>query len=78
MSTFPCTVKEYNAAFCQFFKAIGDKSNTQEGIANMYKGLQLHYLGLINPTDEELESAACALQVATNNAVYRGWMLFDY
>lgn len=74
-ATIPCTVKEFNAAFCQFFRAIGDKSNSQEGIANMYKCLVLHYLGIQTPTEAELQCAANVLETATSNAVARGWML---
>ena len=74
-ATFPCTVKEFNATAGKFFRAVTDPSNTQEGIANMYKGLVLHYLGIQNPTDEELERAATVLEVMTTNATLRGWNL---
>lgn len=77
MATFPCSIEEFNIAFCAFNAAIGNKSNTQEGIANMYKGLQLHYLGLQNVTDEEIERCAVILEVATREATYRGWSIFE-
>ena len=75
MSTIPCTVEEFNAAFCQFHDAIGFTHHSQEGIANMHKCLVLHYLGIEGATDEEIEKCATWLMVATNGAIRRGWDL---
>ena len=75
MATLPCTVDEFNQGFVEFHNAIGFKNNTQDGIANMYKGLCLMYLGLINPTEEELENAARLIDIASHGALARGWHL---
>ena len=75
MSTFTCSIEEFNEAFTKFFREIGDKSNSQESIGNMYKALTLMYLGIQNPTDEQLERAAMILECATSNAIRRGWTL---
>lgn len=75
MATIPCTVAEFNAAFCEFHKAIGDRSNTQAGIANMYKCLVLHYLGTQDATDEEIKATARTLELAQSEAMMRGWNL---
>ena len=70
-------VADFNIAFCEFQKAIGFKNNTQDGIANMHKCLSLHYLGLQNVTQEEVEKCATWLEIATKGALLRGWNLIE-
>lgn len=75
MSTIPCTIEQFNKAFCEFNEAAGLKTNTQDGIANMHKGLVLHYLGIEKATDEDIERSARCLHIATSGAIRRGWHL---
>ena len=75
MATFPCSAVDFKKAFCEFQAAIETKNSTQEGIANMHKCLVLHYIGLENVTDDELDSCASWLRVATNEAQLRGGSL---
>lgn len=77
MSTLKCTLSEFNQAFVQFHKEIGNKNNSQASIANMHKCLTLMYFGLEDVTEEEVERCAVTLQVATHGAVYRGWDLIE-
>lgn len=75
MATIPCTTLQMSKAWCKFNTAIGDKSYSQESIACLHKGMVLHYLGLIDPTDAQLEIWSTAVDVATKGAYARGWTL---
>lgn len=75
MSTIECTREEFNQAFIMFHKEIGIISNSQESIGNLWKGLVLHYLGMQNASDRDIELSATMLKVAFRDATYRGWTL---
>jgi len=75
MSTFNCSLAEFNKGVCDFIREAGLRSNTQDGIANMHKGLVLMYLGIQDITDEQMETAATFLEIATIGAMKRGWHL---
>jgi hypothetical protein len=77
MSTFPCSVKEFNAQFCNFQKISGDKTKTQDQVALAYKCLALHYLGVQNATEKEIEACAMYLEIASVGAYARGWHLIE-
>ncbi len=75
MSAIPCTIEQFNQAFCEFHREIGDKSHTQDEISNMHKGLVLHYLGIQDASEHQMERAAECLKIATSGALRRGWSL---
>ena len=75
MTTIKCTREEFNQAFVEFRKQIGITSNTQDQIGNMYKGLVLHYLGIQDIDDDEVDKCAEWLKVASKEALARGWTL---
>lgn len=64
MTTIECTVSEFNAAFVRFNDEIGNKNNSQDSIGNLWKGLVLHYLGMQDATDGDVERSAIFLNVA--------------
>jgi len=78
MTTIPCNLSQFNKACSKFMREIGNKNNTQESISGLYKGLTLHYLGLQDLTDDEVETAAIIFKVMTDNALARGWSLDEH
>ncbi len=77
MATITCTWEEFCKAFCDFNDAIGNTNNTQDGIGNLWKGLVLHYFGVQDITDEQIERAVVMLNVAHHGAIFRGWDLLE-
>lgn len=75
MSTIPSTKEEFMKDCAKFTRIMGDKSHTQVQVAGAHKALTLRYLGLIDPTADELELCAMHLKIATEGAMARGWEL---
>lgn len=75
MTTIPSTVAEFNKDIAKFMTVIGDKSNSQEKVAAAHKCMTLRYLGLQTVSQEELETCAMFLEIATSGATARGWNL---
>lgn len=78
MATIECTKQEFFAAFRMFKDEISKKSQTQDAIGNLWKGLVLHYLGLnADTTESEVEFCASLIEAAGHEARYRGWTLIE-
>lgn len=76
MSTIPYTINEFNKALSFFFlKEITKADNSQESIGNCWKGLLIHYMGLFEVTDDEIERCSIWIKVAEASATRRGWLL---
>lgn len=77
MATIECTYDEFCSAWHMFRDEISKRSNSQDSIGNLWKGLVLHYMGIRDITDEQLERAASMLKVAHYGAIMRGWDLIE-
>lgn len=75
MSTIPCTIPEFNSALSFFLTEIKNLSNNQDSIGNLWKGLLLHYMGINEHTDEEIQRCAAWIQYAEETATRYGWLL---
>lgn len=77
MSTIECTKQEYYKAWHDFRRVQGSTESTQEEVALAHKCLVLHYIGMQDVTQEEIESCATFLEIATKEAMMRGWTLME-
>lgn len=75
MATIPSTKSELYADITKFLEYIGNTKYTQEQISGAHRTLNLRYLGLVDVDDEELETCAMFLQIATKEATARGWLI---
>lgn len=75
MATIPSTIEEFNADVAKFMEVMGVKTNSQEKVKAAHKRVTLRYLGLKDVTDEQANTAAMHLEVATQGAIARGWDL---
>jgi len=74
MQIFECDFEQFDVAYKQFTIAIGDATNTQDGIGNMYRGLVLHFLGL-RCSSEQYCQAGDMLASAIHEGTMKGWTL---
>jgi hypothetical protein len=75
MATIPSTVAEFNADVVKFMDISSNKNNTQEKVKASHKCVTLRYLGLVNITEEQLNTCAMHLTIVTEGATARGWLL---
>lgn len=75
MTTIVCTKEDFYKAYHDFRKVMCSTRSTQDMVGNGWKGLVLHYFGMQEVTDADIERCAMLIEATGHEALFRGWTL---